>query len=79
MTSLTAKGLLSPVRHPGWLRAVADGVRGALAAARERRIRRRAARELARFDDRLLADIGIGRGEIGAVVARLRQGPRRPG
>ncbi len=47
---------------------------GAVARAHRRK---RARRELRAFDDRVLADIGVPRGEIDAVVEGLMRGPVR--
>lgn len=48
------------------------GIRSLLAALRERRLLRRAERDLETFDDRMLRDIGIGRSEISRVVRKGR-------
>lgn len=51
-----------------WLRVLAlRGTRWARGLAAKQRLRR-AVRELHRLDDRMLADIGITRGEIGSAV-----------
>jgi uncharacterized protein YjiS (DUF1127 family) len=70
------------VAHPSLWRGRAAALAawaGRVAARRwERQCRRRAVRELARFDERMLADIGIERSAIPAVVDRLLRGPRPP-
>ena len=78
----------APVAHPGGttLGALARLI-GGIAAAWRCRLRRTAAiRELRAWDDRMLKDVGLTRGEIRAAVdgemergRPLRRRPRRPG
>ena len=66
-----------PVRRPSRLgSAIANGISRSVAAIREYFERRALTRELSVKDDRLLADIGITRDQIGEVVAAAhKRGP----
>ena len=55
-------------RTPGLLRRIADTVSGWVRAYIERRALRAAVRALQGMDDRMLADIGMQRGEIHSIV-----------
>ena len=69
-----------PVRRPSRLWAVLRrNLSRVVAAIREGRERREVIRELSAKDDRLLADIGITRGQIREVAdAAVKRGPLHP-